>query len=149
MEERSPIQRGLDFANLASQSDSEGSRSRPRPLSSNGTVTPHRLSSEAEYSSHESDKGRGSPRRHVPGKVRRIFGRARDFRRVAAVRMQEANRPDMLAKGDGTPRSGSPASSIRVENRTGNDAKPVIPAFLRQSSRGELLKLAIETVTAI
>lgn len=54
--------------------------------------------------------------------------------------MTEASHPAATTKGDGSAGSGSPSSGVdggHVENGT----KRVIPAFLTQSSKGELMSL--------
>jgi protein-tyrosine phosphatase len=128
-------------AKLASQLTPDGSHSCP-DLSASQDDTPRGRSisqdhhTSFETASEQSSSVRQRPtskRRRASSKVKRFFGRARDFRRVATGRMTDTARSSIVTH-DHHAENGSSAGTASPQN---SKEKHPLPAFLTLSRTGE------------
>ena len=136
-----PLEEAEDV-NLARQFVTEGSQSCPDlALPQDAVQGPHAscdlkvsLETSAEAASVRSWKQ--STRHRASSKVRHLLGKARDFRRIATVKMSEASLPaGSVSKRDRSSDSRSSMGQSSASMEGGNQV--TIPAFLTQSYRGK------------
>lgn len=127
-------------ANLASEFIAEGSQSCPDLASSPDTVLDPQTSSESKFSQDTSVETaslrsrRQSTKQRASTKVRQLLGKAKDFRRIATVRMTEVNLQSTVAKRDRSSDSRSSMGQASASVESGN--QPTVPSFLTQSYGG-------------
>ena len=133
-------------ANLAPQFVTEGSQSCPDlalphdavPGSHHSSHPKGSLETSIEASSVRSWKQ--STRHRASSKVRHLLGKARDFRRIATVRMSEASLPaGSVSKRD---RSSDSRSSMGQSSASMEGGSRInVPAFLTQSYNGKYFQI--------